>query len=287
MHVRCFLRSSTVALLAIAVPAPAAGGDGPFFVTYSHVMEAPTDLEVSLTATARNSSGLTGSTLVEFEYGLSARWTTSIYLDVGLDRKTGLTGFRWENRIRPFMREHWINPVFYAEFVDVSGSDQAFLDVTGRLPTAREQVEKAHDREVEGRLILGSQFHGWTLAENVVVSHPLSAGATEFGYAIGARRPVVVGARQERCRLCGENFELGWELYGGLGDQDHPGLRATGHYATGNAAWTGIQNRVSISVGAGLTSNSRGLILRVGLAHEIDDFGRSVHNLLTAALHRF
>ena len=50
---------------------------------------------------------------VEFEYGVNAWWTTEFYLDgqATQNQSTIFTGFRWENRFRPWMGEHWINPV--------------------------------------------------------------------------------------------------------------------------------------------------------------------------------
>ena len=32
---------------------------------------------------------------------------------------TIFTGYRWENRFRPLLREHWINPVLYIEFENI------------------------------------------------------------------------------------------------------------------------------------------------------------------------
>ena len=50
---------------------------------------------------------------VEFEFGATAWWTTEFYLDGQITQhdSTIFTGYRWENRFRPLMREHWINPV--------------------------------------------------------------------------------------------------------------------------------------------------------------------------------
>ncbi len=106
----------------------ALGQDKPYFVTYSHDLEEPGNLEIETkTALARpDSAGRYGATAFEFEYGTRAWWTTELYLDgqtTGGD-STLFTGFRIENRLRPLMREHFINPVLYVEYENISGCRQ-------------------------------------------------------------------------------------------------------------------------------------------------------------------
>jgi len=52
---------------------------------------------------------------LELEYGAKAWWTTEVYLagQHTSNDSTIFTGFRWENRFRPLLREHFINPVLY------------------------------------------------------------------------------------------------------------------------------------------------------------------------------
>ena len=59
---------------------------------------------------------------IEFEYGVTAWWTTEFYLDGQMTQhdSTIFTGYRWENRFRPLVREHWIDPVIYIEFENTS-----------------------------------------------------------------------------------------------------------------------------------------------------------------------
>jgi hypothetical protein len=33
--------------------------------------------------------------------------------------------------VRPLWREHWINPVLYAEFEDINGANKSVLEVVG------------------------------------------------------------------------------------------------------------------------------------------------------------
>src|SRR5215475_4411170 len=70
-----------LALLAF-VPAGWAG-EGPFFITYTHQMEEPGNLEFgtkNVTATPTGGNRFLGST-VEIEYGVKAWWTSELYLD--------------------------------------------------------------------------------------------------------------------------------------------------------------------------------------------------------------
>jgi hypothetical protein len=106
----------------------------PYFVTYSQEMEEPGNLDVEWFNAVGNPPGgnsFIGSD-VEFEYGLKGWWTTEFYLDGQATQNESVifTGFRWENRFRPLSREHWINPVLYAEFEDIS-ADKALREVVG------------------------------------------------------------------------------------------------------------------------------------------------------------
>ena len=69
--------------------------------------------------------------MAEFEYGVKGWWTSEVYLDWQTTRGQGalFTGYRWENRFRLSMREHWINPVFYVEFEDINGADKSLLEI--------------------------------------------------------------------------------------------------------------------------------------------------------------
>src|SRR3984893_17827343 len=116
---------------------PAAGwaGEGPFFITYTHQMEEPGNLEIATkNVTGRPAGGnrFLGAT-TELESRARAWWTSEFYLD---GQSTGsestlFTGFRWENRFRLLPREHWINPVLYVEFENINGADKALLEVVG------------------------------------------------------------------------------------------------------------------------------------------------------------
>jgi len=106
---------------------PLLGGEGPFFVTYTHQMEEPGNLELA----TKSVTGKPGAaprffgTATELEYGVTAWWTSEVYFDGQATRGDSalFTGYRWENRFRLLPREHWINPVFYVEFENINGAD--------------------------------------------------------------------------------------------------------------------------------------------------------------------
>jgi hypothetical protein len=267
----------------------ARAGEGPFFITYTHQMEEPGNLEVS-TATATGKpaeSGRWAGTAVELEYGARGWWTTEFYLDGQSTAGQGafFTGYRWENRFRPLLREHWINPVLYVEFENIDGADRTLLEVVNHdgeadltAPLADSRAEK--QREIETRLILGSYFKGWTIAENVIAEKNLSHAPYEFGYAFGISRPLALEARPDRCNFCRENFQAGVEVYGGLGTHDDFGLRGTSHYVAPVVAWTLANGTMfRVSPGFGVTPESAAFVLRAGVSYEIDQFGRSIGRL--------
>jgi hypothetical protein len=251
----------------------------PYFVTYSHEMEEPGNLEIanlSVVGTPASGSRFLGSTL-EFEYGVKAWWTSEIYLDGQSTQhdSTIFTGFRWENRFRPLMREYWINPVLYVEFENISG-DKVLREIVGHdgkadllEPNSVTHAEK--EREIELKLILGSNFRGWNFSENIIAEKNLANEPWEFGYAIGASRPLALAASAHECTFCGEKFQAGVELYGGLGDRYSFGTRATSHYLGPTISWTAPNGTtLSFSPQFGLNDYSVPVLYRFGISHEID-----------------
>lgn len=179
----------------------------------------------SKTATGRPTDGNRfGAEAVELEYGTRAWWTSELYLEGQATAKdsTVFTGFRLENRIRPLLREHWINPVLYFEFEDINGANKSLLEVVGHDGNADLTVSNAEGRadklrEAELKLILSSNAKGWNFAENVIAEKNLGHAAWEFGYALGASRPLRLAGGAHSGMFAPENFAAGAELYGGLG----------------------------------------------------------------------
>jgi mono/diheme cytochrome c family protein len=292
MQLTCNRRSSfLVATLAAALlcPPSAPAGEGPFFITYTHQMEEPGNLELAVKNLVGQPGGgnlfLGGAT--EFEYGAKAWWTTELYLDgQGTSGQGALfTGYRWENRFRLVPREHWINPVLYVEFENINGADKSLLEVVGNdgkddLTSPNHEARTEKMREIETKLILSSHYRGWTIAENFIAEKNVRHAPFEFGYAAGISRALAQVARPDRCNLCAENFEAGVEMYGGLGTHHSFGLQNTSHYVAPTLVWnTANGPALRISPGFGLTGTSARFLLRFGVSYEIAQAGRAVRNL--------
>jgi hypothetical protein len=268
-------------------------GEGQFFVTYTHQMEEPGNLEFAAKSITSSPAGGNRFFAVadEFEYGVQGWWTTEVYLDgqATTNDSAVFTGFRWENRFRVLPREHWINPVLYLEFEDINGADKALLEVVNHdgkndLIGANAETRQEKKREIEAKLILSSYFKGWTIAENFIAEKNVAHAPFEFGYALGLSRPLASEARPDRCNLCSENFQAGVEIYGGLGTHDDFGLHGTSHYIAPVVAWTLANGTTfTVSPGFGLTDSSAGFLLRVGVSYEVAQIGRKLSHAVGGA----
>ena len=263
--------------------------ENPYIVAYDHNLEEPGSLEVEYFSTFGTQRGGPGFHAFwgEFEYGATAWWTTEFYLDgqTTFDQSTLFTGFRWENRVRPLKREHFVNPVLYVEFEDINEADKILKEVEGHdveadqaVPNsiARQQVV----REIELKLILSSNYKGWNFTENTLAVKNLSNQPWEFGYALGVSRPLAMKGAAHRCNFCPQHFIAGVEMYGGLGDRASFGLHDTSQYVAPGLAWnlpSGWTLRIEPTFG--LNGNSHQFLLRWGVSYEISAFGRTVESL--------
>ena len=270
-----FFWLSAFALLVLICTS--AGAQETYFVTYSHQLEEPGNLEIESKTVGGSPKGGSGfvANAFEFEYGVKGWWTTELYLDgqSTVGESTVFTGGRWENRFRPLPREHWINPVLYMEFEDTNGADKTLLEVVGHdvrddFLGRNDRSERA--REAELKLILSSNFKGWNASENLIFEKNLSNEPWEFGYSVGISRPLALAASVQSCTLCRENLALGAEMYGGLGDRYTPGLHDTSHYVAPVLAWA-MPNGTTMkfSPSFGLNENSHGFLMRFGISYEI------------------
>jgi hypothetical protein len=272
----------SLALLLVLLPASIQAQERPYFVTYTHDLEEPGNLEIANKNIAGSpaQAGTFISYTLEMEYGINAWWTTEVYLSGQTTRhdSTVYTGARFENRVRPLMREHWINPVLYFEFEDINGADKSLLEVVGhdgidnlRTPNAESRQEKL--REIELKLILSRNWRGWSFAQNTIFEKNLSNQPWEFGYAMGASRPLALAASSKPCTFCAERFIAGVEMYGGLGDRYTSGLHDTSQYLSPVVNWTSAGGTtVSFGPAFGLNSYSAGALFRFGISHEFPQF---------------
>lgn len=276
------MKAIALLLLAFfAAAGSAAAQERPYFVTYSHEMEEPGNLDIELFNAVGKPPGANrflGSD-IEFEYGVKTWWTTEFYMDgqATINDSTIFTGYRWENRFRPLLREHWINPVIYVEFENTS-ADKSLREVVGHdgVPDFVDPnwlARQNKEREIETKLILGSNYRGWNISENIIAEKNLSNDPWEFGYAWAVSRPLKLAASAHKCAFCAERFQAGFEMYGGLGDRYTFGLHRTSQYAGPAVNWSGPGNvTLSFSPQFGLNDYSIPRIYRFGVSYEIEQF---------------
>ena len=266
------------AALCCLVTAAGWGQEPPYFVTYSHVLEEPGNLEVAsqnVGAAPKNANPFYAQT-IEVEYGVAAWYTAEVYLQgqsTVLD-STVFTGFRFENRFRPLRSEHWINPVLYVEYEDRNQADKSFLEVTDHQVISDQQVSNAllrHsvERAMEGKLILSSNFNGFNISENIIAEKNLSNEPWEFGYAVGASRSLASRGSVSECRFCRQYFAVGGELFGGLGTRYDFGFKGTSQYLGPTIAYNSPHNyTVTAGPEFGLNANSATVLWRLKVAYE-------------------
>jgi len=166
-----------------------------------------------------------------------------------------------------------INPVVYVEFEDITEASRIQKEIVGAGVASGDDLAEArreHVRELEAKLILSSSVRGWNISENIIFEKNISADeGVEFGYSVGASRPLGDLASASPCRLCRENFVAGVEAYGGLGSSKERGLAETRHFAAPVIAWH-LSDRMTVkaSVGLGLTEASEAYLVRFGWAYE-------------------
>lgn len=129
-----------------------------------------------------------------------------------------------------------------------------------------------HEHEGELKLIRSSYIHDWNISENFIAEKNFGHDPWEFGYAVGASRPLSTAFRQ--CTFCAQKVALGVEAYGGLGDTWSLTLHDTSHYIAPVFGWyLPKHSRLTFSPGLGLTGTSLDLVYRIGFAVEIPEFG--------------
>ncbi len=264
--------------------------ESPYIVTYDHYLEEPGNLEVeyfSTFGTQRDGKDFLAY-WAEIEYGVKAWWTTELYLDgqTTFNDSTIFTGFRWENRVRPLAQEHFVNPVLYVEYEQISEADKIIKEVEGHDVESDHAVPNAEARqtlnhEIETKLLLSKNAKGWNVALNpLATKNLLPSDPWEFGYAVGASRPLTLKASSKSCNFCAENFIAGIEMYGGLGDTQDLGLHETSHYLAPALAWNLPSGwTVRTSIGFGLNDNSHRALVRWGLSREFAGFGEMARGL--------
>ena len=282
---------AALVIAAALAPARLRADGGPCMVTYNHQMEEPGNLEISwmnTAATGRSPQQGFWAPWAELGYGVTAWWTSELYLE-GQKRPGDtavFTGWRLENRFRPLAGEHRLNPVLYFEFEDINEASRIQKEIVGHAEVLDEPnrvLRRERAREIEAKLILSSNIRDWNISENFTVEKNLSESeGLEFGYALGVSRPLSRLASGRNCRLCLEKFAAGAEVYGGLGSTERFGFAGTAHYVAPVLSWqVSDTTSIRVSAGFGLTQGSAPLLLRFGYTYEVAGFGRKLASLFS------
>ncbi len=270
------------------LPNPAHSQEAPYFVTYDHHLEEPGNLELSPAVTfrvPRTGERFIFAPYAELEYGVTASWTTELYIEGQSTNGDSavFTGWRLENRFRPLKREHRINPVLYVEFEDINEASRISTEVVGHsldLGVRNDTLSRTPAREIEGKLILSSTVKDWNISENFIFEKNLSKDeGVEFGYSFGAYHPLSSLASAGKCRFCRENFTAGAELYGGLGSTQQFGFKETDSYIAPVVAWQFSDNvTFRFSPAIGLTHGSNPALFRFSTSYEVQNLrGKLAH----------
>ena len=283
-----FISRALLALFFLRVCAERAQAqEPPYLVTYSDALEEPGNLEIAMKgvqASPKNGNRF-GSATLELEYGAKGWWTTELYLSGQSTQNdsTVFTGFRWENRVRPLLRQHFINPVLYMEFEDINHADRSLLEIVGHdsisdLVLSNGQGRKTVERSMELKLILSSDVKGWNISENFIAEKNLSNEPWEFGYALGTSRALAFKASARSCFFCRQNFAAGAEMYGGLGTRYSFGWKATSQYLGPTVSFDIPKGpTVTFSPSFGLNANSIGVLYRIKVSYEIQQIFSRLH----------
>jgi hypothetical protein len=266
-------------LFGLGAVATASAQEGPYFVTYSHYLEEPGNLEIALvntTGVPKHDHSVYNAPWVELEYGFTGWWTAELYLEgVTTSRDgSGFTGWRWENRFRPLRGEHRINPVLYVEYERINEASRIQKEIVGSGGIVYEPIAELrahHANELETKLILSSVAGAWNVSENVIFEKNLSLHeGVEFGYSVGASRPIGILAGGTNCHFCAENFVAGVEAYGGLGSTVAFAKDQQRHYIAPVVGWhVTDHSTIGASVAVGLTASSDRCLVRVGWSYEL------------------
>src|ERR1700687_5879227 len=277
-------RAGFLCLLIADGPSSALAQEPAYFVTYTHYLEEPGNLEIAVVTTTglpRDGHSAYTAPWLELEYGVTGWWAAELYLEGVATRRdgSGFTGWRWENRFRPSKGEHRINPMFYIEYESINEASRIQKEIVGSGPLAFEpiaELRQTHMHEIEVKLILSSVAGAWNVIENFIAEKNLSADeGLEFGYSVGVSRSLGSLASGITCHVCRENFMAGVEAYGGLGTTKTSGLSGTRHYVAPVLAWhVADRTTLKVSAGFGLTSASDRYLLRVGYAYALPIGGR-------------
>jgi hypothetical protein len=277
--VTAITRTASYVLMLLSIAGVARAQERPYFVTYDDHVEERGEWELSVlstTAKARDEGTRYVAPWIELEYGVTSKWTTELYLESTTFRGDGsaFTGWRLENRYRPFKGEHLFNPVLYIEYESINEASRIEKEIVGRGPLPVEPIRslaEEHANDLEGRFILSSWFGNLNVSENFIVEKNLSHDeGYEFGYAVGVSWPLR-GTWDGECRFCAGALTPALEVYGGLGTTGADASGATRQFVAPVISWHLTRGSMfRASAGFGVTSSSDRFMFRVGYSIELE-----------------
>jgi hypothetical protein len=257
-------RAAVICACVLGAAIDAEAQERPYFVTYNDRLETPGELEVSVLSTIGDvkESPNYFAPWIEIEYGVARRWTAELYLEgVAMHKDaSAFTGWRLENRFRPFAGDHFLNPVLYIEYENVNEASRIQKEIVGEGSQSRDplgQLLHEHAHELEGRLIVSKYFRDWEVAGNAILEKNLSEDeGLEYGYAASASKRFG-------------HLTAGLEVYGGLG-VSNPEFEQTRHFVAPILAWRLTKGSVvKGSVGFGVTDASERYLVRLGYSIDL------------------
>lgn len=260
-----------------------------YFVTDHHHLHEAGNLAISnysVLGTPKSGNEYLGSQ-IELEYRITKWWATEVQVDgqTTWNDSTVFTGYSWTNKFKLFPSNHWINSALVLGWEDGNAADKCIAEIEGRgaeddfaLPNSI--TRKIREHEVEMKLIVSRDYRGWNFAGNVMAAKNLASEPWEFGYSLGASRPLSAADKDEHCVFCRRSISAGLEFYGGLGDAHSFGLQNTPQYLGPEIAWK-LGERLAVKAGPhfGLTPSSQSLLVHFGVVYEIPDFNQRMSKL--------
>jgi len=226
-------RLTMAAVLGIVVGTafPLHAGNGPYFNTYSHHMEAGEwELEAGTDAVKPPEGPWQYGQLLELEHGFSPHWASALYvLGSWEPGEAGrVDGYKAHVRFRPVAENRFFLPTFYLEYEQFHHEPVYRQAVTGILEEEEEEGFST-ERETEARLIFSQDFPWGNGAVNLVAEKNLDGGRWEFGYTAGLafKGParLIPGAAALDPDGDGDSHVLfGLEAFGGLGEEGRLGV---------------------------------------------------------------
>lgn len=286
---KAFLKLILLISLILMAGQRAGAQESPYFVTDHHHLPDAGALglaDYNVVGSPRIGNGFIGSTL-EFEYRLEKWWATEVQLEgqSTLNDSTIFTSYTWVNKFKLVPKNRWINSVLSVGWEDGNAANKSIVEVEGHsgeddFNVRNDVARRIREHEIELKLVLSRDHKGWNFAGNVIGVKDLAGTPWEFGYSLGASRPLSTTDANTRCTFCRHSFSTGLEFYGGLGDAHSFGLQNTSHYLGPVFSWQ-ISERFAVKAGPnfGLTPQSQHVLVHFAFIYDIPEFGKKVREL--------